>query len=71
MRWDFVGGSRVLIRNLFWNPDLLILGTETYNHHPETGMEIIEPQPSGREFSHAIIGINIFKGKARYSMIYI
>ena len=48
-------------QNLFWNPDLLILGTETYNHHPETGM--IEPQPSGREFSHAIIGINIFKGK--------
>jgi hypothetical protein len=25
-------------QNLFWNPDLLILGTETYNHHPETGM---------------------------------
>ena len=25
-------------QNLFWNPDLLLLGTETYNHHPETGM---------------------------------
>jgi hypothetical protein len=23
---------------LLWNPDLLILGTQTYNPHPETGM---------------------------------
>ncbi|MGA8084270.1 MAG: hypothetical protein WB988_20650, partial [Candidatus Nitrosopolaris sp.] len=24
--------------NLLWNPDLLVLGTQTYNPHPETGM---------------------------------
>jgi hypothetical protein len=24
--------------SILWNPDLLILGTETYNQHPETGM---------------------------------
>lgn len=24
--------------SILWNPDLLILGTETYNKHPETGM---------------------------------
>ena len=24
--------------SVLWNPDLLILGTETYNEHPETGM---------------------------------
>lgn len=24
--------------NLFWNPDLAVLGTETYNIHPSTGM---------------------------------
>src|SRR5262249_4474952 len=25
-------------QNLLWNPDVLILGTETYNHHTESGM---------------------------------
>jgi hypothetical protein len=30
---------------------------------PELRMEINEPQPSGGEFSHGIIWINIFKGK--------
>jgi hypothetical protein len=24
--------------SIFWNPDLLVLGAETYNDHPETGM---------------------------------
>lgn len=24
--------------NLLWNPDLLILGAQSYNSHPETGM---------------------------------
>jgi L-ascorbate metabolism protein UlaG (beta-lactamase superfamily) len=35
--WDFLSlpGAD---ENLLWNPDLLVLGTETYNQHPETGM---------------------------------
>ncbi len=35
--WDFL---KLLNAedSIFWNPDLLILGTETYNEHPETGM---------------------------------
>jgi L-ascorbate metabolism protein UlaG (beta-lactamase superfamily) len=35
--WDFLSlpGAN---ENVLWNPDLLILGTETYNQHPETGM---------------------------------
>jgi hypothetical protein len=35
--WDFLSlpGQD---ENVLWNPDLLILGTETYNQHPETGM---------------------------------
>jgi phosphoribosyl 1,2-cyclic phosphodiesterase len=35
--WDFVSLPDV-DQNLFWNPDLVILGTQTYNHHPETGL---------------------------------
>jgi phosphoribosyl 1,2-cyclic phosphodiesterase len=35
--WDFLSLPNVN-ENLLWNPDLLILGTETYNHHPSTGM---------------------------------
>ena len=35
--WDFLKlGSAD--PNLFWNPDLAVLGTETYNIHPSTGM---------------------------------
>jgi L-ascorbate metabolism protein UlaG (beta-lactamase superfamily) len=35
--WDFLSlpGAD---ENLLWNPDLLVLGTETYNQHPESGM---------------------------------
>ncbi len=36
--WDFLSVDPNVDQKLFWNPDLLILGTETYNHHPETGM---------------------------------
>jgi phosphoribosyl 1,2-cyclic phosphodiesterase len=35
--WDFLS-LPTTSENLLWNPDLLILGTETYNSHPETGM---------------------------------
>lgn len=35
--WDFLG-LPISDQNLIWNPDLLILGTETFNPHPETGM---------------------------------
>ena len=35
--WDFLSLSNVN-ENLLWNPDLLILGTETYNPHQSTGM---------------------------------
>jgi hypothetical protein len=35
--WDFLSLPNVN-ENLLWNPDLLILGTETYNPHPLTGM---------------------------------
>jgi phosphoribosyl 1,2-cyclic phosphodiesterase len=35
--WDFLSVNNV-DQNLLWNPDVLILGTETYNHHPESGM---------------------------------
>jgi len=37
MGWDFLSLSNVE-ENLLWNPDLLVLGTHTYNPHPETGM---------------------------------
>ena len=35
--WDFLslpGASE----SIFWNPDILVLGAETYNDHPSTGM---------------------------------
>jgi hypothetical protein len=35
--WDFLSLPNAN-QNLFWNPDLLILGTQSYNPHPETGM---------------------------------
>jgi hypothetical protein len=35
--WDFLKLINV-DENLLWNPDLLVLGTETYNEHPSTGM---------------------------------
>lgn len=35
--WDFLSINDVN-QNLLWNPDVLILGTETYNHHPAAGM---------------------------------
>ncbi|HEY6883479.1 MAG TPA: MBL fold metallo-hydrolase [Nitrososphaeraceae archaeon] len=35
--WDFLSLPNVN-ENLLWKPDLLFLGTQTYNPHPETGM---------------------------------
>lgn len=35
--WDFLSLPEAN-ESILWNPDLLILGTETYNQHPETGM---------------------------------
>ena len=35
--WDFLSLPNAN-QYLFWNPDLLILGTQSYNPHPETGM---------------------------------
>ena len=35
--WDFLSLGHI-DEHLLWNPDLLILGTQTYNPHPETGM---------------------------------
>ena len=35
--WDFLSLPNAN-QNLFWNPDLLILGTQNYNPHPKTGM---------------------------------
>ncbi|MGC2684240.1 MAG: MBL fold metallo-hydrolase [Candidatus Nitrosopolaris sp.] len=37
MGWDFLSLPNV-DENQLWNPDLLVLGTQTYNPHPETGM---------------------------------
>lgn len=37
MGWDFLSLPNVN-ENLLWNPDLLVLGTQSYNPHPETGM---------------------------------
>ena len=34
--WDFLSLSADVDQNLFWNPDLIILGTQSYNPHPET-----------------------------------
>jgi phosphoribosyl 1,2-cyclic phosphodiesterase len=36
--WDFLSLSVDVDQNLFWNPDLIILGTQSYNPHPETGL---------------------------------
>jgi phosphoribosyl 1,2-cyclic phosphodiesterase len=36
--WDFLSLPDNVDQNLFWNPDLAILGTQTYNDHPETGL---------------------------------
>src|ERR671914_27625 len=36
--WDFLSLPDDLDQNLFWNPDLIILGTQSYNPHPETGL---------------------------------
>jgi phosphoribosyl 1,2-cyclic phosphodiesterase len=36
--WDFLSLADNVDQNLFWNPDLVILGTQTYNAHPETGL---------------------------------
>jgi phosphoribosyl 1,2-cyclic phosphodiesterase len=38
MGWDFLALSDDVDQNLFWNPDFVILGTQSYNPHPETGM---------------------------------
>jgi phosphoribosyl 1,2-cyclic phosphodiesterase len=35
--WDFIE-LYPSDKNLLWNPDLLVLGTQSYNPHPETGM---------------------------------
>jgi phosphoribosyl 1,2-cyclic phosphodiesterase len=35
--WDFLSLPHV-DENLLWNPDLAILGTQSYNPHPQTGM---------------------------------
>jgi phosphoribosyl 1,2-cyclic phosphodiesterase len=36
--WDFLSLPDDVDQNQFWNPDLVILGTQTYNPHPETGL---------------------------------
>jgi hypothetical protein len=38
MGWDFLSLPEDVDQNQFWNPDLVILGTQTYNPHPETGL---------------------------------
>jgi L-ascorbate metabolism protein UlaG (beta-lactamase superfamily) len=35
--WDFLK-LQTPDESILWNPDLLVLGTETYNEHPSTGM---------------------------------
>jgi len=35
--WDFLKLPNA-DNSILWNPDLLVLGTETYNEHPSTGM---------------------------------
>ena len=35
--WDFLK-LKTPDESILWNPDLLVLGTETYNEHPSTGM---------------------------------
>jgi hypothetical protein len=36
--WDFLSLPDDIDQNQFWDPDLVILGTQTYNPHPETGL---------------------------------
>jgi phosphoribosyl 1,2-cyclic phosphodiesterase len=36
--WDFLSLPDDVDENLFWNPDLVILGTQSFNPHPETGL---------------------------------
>ena len=36
--WDFLSLPDDVDQKLFWNPDLVILGTQSYNPHPETGL---------------------------------
>ena len=36
--WDFLSLPDDIDQNQFWNPDLVILGTQTYNPHSETGL---------------------------------
>jgi L-ascorbate metabolism protein UlaG (beta-lactamase superfamily) len=36
--WDFLKLLSAADESILWNPDLLVLGTETYNEHPSTGM---------------------------------
>jgi phosphoribosyl 1,2-cyclic phosphodiesterase len=36
--WDFHSLPDNVDQNIFWNPDLAILGAQTYNAHPETGL---------------------------------
>ena len=36
--WDFLSVDPRVDQNLFWNPDLIIIGIEIYKHHPETGV---------------------------------
>jgi phosphoribosyl 1,2-cyclic phosphodiesterase len=38
MGWDFLSLPDDIDQNQFWNPDLVVLGTQTYNPHPETGL---------------------------------
>src|ERR671915_817525 len=38
MGWDFLSLPDDVDQNQFWNPDLVVLGTQTYNPHPETGL---------------------------------
>jgi hypothetical protein len=35
--WDFISLPGADITNLLWNPDLLVIGAETYNDHPSIG----------------------------------
>ncbi len=35
--WDFLK-LQTADESIFWNPDLLVLGTESYNDHPSTGI---------------------------------
>jgi hypothetical protein len=38
MGWDFHSLPDEVDQNQYWNHDLVILGTQTYNPHPETGL---------------------------------